>query len=120
MLQLSVYSSVTAAHNTAMSSCLAGMASTMPLPSVTSACPNDGQSTHIASWSTFEVSGGPLPQRRWVDTVGGAHMVVYGDVLMNTSCTKVLPSMMPRLSPFSATDAQGRQRECALGVLCRL
>jgi hypothetical protein len=58
------------------------------------------------------VSGGPLPQRRWVDTVGGAHMLAHGDVSTNTSCTTVLPSMMPRRSPFFVADSQGRTRKC--------
>jgi hypothetical protein len=63
------------------------------------------------------VSGALLPQLRWLDTVGGAHMVGYGDVSTDTSCSASLPAPMPRLSPLSAVAARLRQRECPRGIV---
>jgi hypothetical protein len=95
-----------------MSSCLAGMASTTPPPSVTSACPNDGQSTHIASWSTFEVSGGPLPQLRWLDTVGGAHMPGVDGVSSTSACTVTNPTTEPCCSFHANGGARFASSAC--------
>jgi hypothetical protein len=41
------------------------------------------------------VSGGPLPQLRWLDTVGDAHMVGLSGVSPATSCTTVSSATEP-------------------------